>query len=34
MDDHSRSDIDDDASFGAVPEPVRSREHVTAGRSS
>jgi MFS family permease len=34
MDDHSRSDIDDDASFGAVPEPVRSRDHATAGRSS
>ena len=33
MDDHSRSDIDDDASFGAVPEPVETREHVTSGRS-
>ena len=33
MDDHSHSDIDDDASFGPAAEPLETREHATAGRS-
>ncbi len=33
MDDHSKSDIDDDASFGPTAQPVGAREHATSGQS-
>jgi hypothetical protein len=32
MDDHSRSDIDDDASYDGSEREVVAREHATAGR--
>ncbi len=33
MDDHSKSDIDDDASFGLAAQSVGAREHATSGQS-